>query len=394
MMFDFLKIFKKEVVEEIGLLERVHRCPFCFEQVRANDVHFRSSWEEDIVDDPLFDAYCQKNGIATEAKSAFFTLEDSEIINKEVKEDGVIIGIETNDGRYHRTKLCPKCHNDLPTDFGHYPLINISLYGTTMSGKSTYLYELLNIAPNKIATSHGGAMFPIGNDYERILEKIRGQESQVAAATTVSEYLPPVIYKLTINGHTYLCAICDIAGESVHNDEQMLNKLNQFRYSDGLIMLVHPDVDSINTGNNRNALDGLQQNNRMITSFNNHLNRRIDARLAVVLGKSDRLQQREDATNYSKLFEDTDRLNASDLRTINSQVRAYLGKIEQRNFMNAIDEFYPNDEEFEKHHYFAVSCLGADPDENGGIDFIHNSTRLIEPFLWILRGAGVNLGDD
>ncbi|HFU4465619.1 TPA: hypothetical protein ACGO92_000600 [Streptococcus suis] len=393
-MFGILKKFKKEAVEEISLLERVHRCPFCFEQVRANDVHFRSSWEEDIADDPLFEAYCKKNGIATEAKSAFFTLEDSENISKEVAPDGVVIGIETNDGRYHTTKLCPKCHNDLPTDFGHYPLINISLYGTTMSGKTTYLYELLNIAPEKIAASYCGSMFPIGSDYERILEKIRGQESQVAAATTVSEYLPPVIYKLKMDGHTYLCAICDIAGERVHNDEQMLNKLNQFRYSDGLIMMVHPDGPSINTGNNRNALDGLQQNNRMVTSFNNHLNRRIDAKLAVVLGKSDRLEKREDRDNYYKIFEDTDRLNAGDLHTINHQVRTYLGNIGQQNFMNAIDEFYPNDEEFEKHHYFAVSCLGADPDENGSIDFIHNSTRLLEPFLWLLRGAGVKLGDD
>lgn len=393
-MFDIFKKLKKEAVEEIGLLERVHRCPFCFEQVRANDVHFRSSWEGDIVDDPLFDVYCQKNGIAAEAKSAFFTLEDSEIRKKEVDSDGVIIGIETNDGRYHITKLCPKCHNDLPTDFGHYPLINISLYGTTMSGKTTYLYELLRIAEKKIADSYGGSMSPAGNVYERILEKIRGQERQVAAATTVSEYLPPVIYRLRINDHNYLCAICDIAGESVHNDQQMLNKLNQFRYSDGLIMMVHPDEDSINTENNRNALDGLQQNNYMVTSFNNHLNRRIDAKLAVVLGKSDRLQQREDKDNYSKLFEDTDRLNASDLHTINHQVRAYLRNIGQLNFMNIIDGFYPNDKEFEKHHYFAVSCLGADPDENGGIDFVHNPTRLIEPFLWILRGAGVNLGDD
>ncbi|HEL1618534.1 TPA: hypothetical protein TXL63_000333 [Streptococcus suis] len=393
-MFGILKKFKKEAVEEISLLERVHRCPFCFEQVRANDVHFRSSWEEDIADDPLFEAYCQKNGIATEAKSAFFTLEDSEIINKEVKEDGVIIGIETNDGRYHRTKLCPKCHNDLPTDFGSYPLINISLYGTTMSGKTTYLYALLDTAENKIAASYGGAIYPIGNDPERILEKIRGQESQVAAATTVSEYLPPVIYRLTINGHTYLFAICDIAGESVHNDQQMLNKLNQFRYSDGLIMMVHPDGPSINTENNRNALDGLQQNNRMIISFNNHLNNLMDAKLAVVLGKSDRLEKRADKDNYYKLFEDTDRLNAGDLHTINHQVRAYLREIGQLNFMNAIDGFYPNDEEFEKHHYFAVSCLGADPDENGSIDFIQNSTRLLEPFLWLLRGAGVKLGDD
>ncbi|HFH9839157.1 TPA: hypothetical protein ACGONB_000720 [Streptococcus suis] len=393
-MFGILKKFKKEAVEEIGLLERVHRCPFCFEQVRANDVHFRSSWEEDIADDPLFEAYCKKNGIATEAKSAFFTLEDSEIIKKEVDSNGVIIGIETNDGRYHITKLCPKCHNDLPTDFGHYPLINISFYGTTMSGKTTYLYAFLNTAPDKIAVSYGGAMSPAGNVYKRILEKIKGQESQVAAATTVSEYLPPVIYKLTINDHIYLCAICDIAGESVHNDQQMLNKLNQFRYSDGLIMMVHPDEDSINTENNRNALDGLQQNNYMVTSFNEYLRRQIDARLAVVLGKSDRLEKRADKDNYYKIFEDTDRLNAGDLHTINHQVRAYLREIGQLNFMNAIDGFYPNDKEFEKHHYFAVSCLGADPDENGSIDFIHNSTRLIEPFLWLLRGAGVKLGDD
>lgn len=264
-----------------------------------------------------------------------------------------------------------------------------------MSGKTTYLYELLNIAPEKIAESYGGAMFPIGNDYEWILRKIRGQERQVAAATTVSEYLPPVIYKLTINGHTYLCAICDIAGESLHDDQQMLNKLNQFRYSDGLIMMVHPDGQAINVGNNIDALDGLQQNNHMITSFNNRLQRYIlDARLAVVLGKSDRLEKRADKDNYSKLFEDTDRLNASDLHTINHQVRAYLREIGQLNFMNIIDGFYPNDEGFEKHHYFAVSCLGADPDENGSIDFIHNSTRLIEPFLWLLRGAGVKLGDD
>ncbi|HFI0795337.1 TPA: hypothetical protein ACGO6M_000937 [Streptococcus suis] len=393
-MFDFLKIFKKEADEEIGLLERVHRCPFCFEQVRANDVHFRSSREEDIIEDTLFDAYCQQNGIAPETKSAFFTLEDSEISGKNVAENGVIIGITTNDGRYHTTKLCPQCHNDLPTDFGHYPLITISLYGTTMSGKTTYLYELLNIAPQKIADSYNGTMFPIGNDYERILERIRGQERQVAAATAVFEYLPPVIYKLTLNGHTYLCAICDIAGESVHNDEQMANKLNQFINSDGLIMLVHPDAGSIDVGNNQNALNGLEQNNRMIASFNNHLNRQIHARLAVVLSKSDRLQHRSDAAAYSKLFEDTDRLNAADLAEINRQVRAYLRNINQQNFMNAIDLFYPNDEEFENHHYFAVSCLGADPDENGGIDFIHNSTRLIEPFLWILRGAGVKLGDD
>ena len=165
-------------------------CPYCFETFDHDQVHFRAPYmvERSVAgnidlmgdntgsndkqnspfvrrdkDDKLAAFWSRFVGAGAGAVSLYPEKWEYPVITPENKDTMTISGYELDgDGTFINhvkvrknasyeesyTRLCPHCHNPLPSDdYGKHPIYFISILGITSSGKTVYLSRLLEQQP-------------------------------------------------------------------------------------------------------------------------------------------------------------------------------------------------------------------------------------------------------
>lgn len=397
------ELVPKTANKKENLAEKTYECPHCFKEITPNEVHFRlgehvGSTEIDkqlqvfLAEVNLDTAQANKHGVIIPQEN-----QDYEVITQ----NGVWQELKhKTTGDTVTQKLCPYCHNDLPTSFGHAVLIKISFFGATNVGKTMYMYRLFDVFKTIVSRDYAYSFQPLesGNNIEDLEKSVKKHQEEAATATAKGAYLPPKFYDLNCGARgRYICAIYDVAGEDTTTNDAFIASLKGRRlsHSDGLLFLLHPDQESHIKPEDGDMEDGgidaFALNRMAIASLNklSFSDRFNQTKLAVIVNKTDRIREEllEEDQAYSVLFRDSHKvLQSGELEQVNELTKKYLSDIaiDQVTNLNNLDKL--------QKHYFAVSTLGSDDrKKEDGTQFANRlrSIRLADPFLWLLKENGV-----
>lgn len=141
-LFDNLKMkFSQKEIEE-------HTCPYCFEKIKNEDLVFRATQGNPENDELLLKYKKEKLDESIDDQLELPIMDPKsdgirEIKRRDKSQGNYIFRVEHKEYGSSSKRLCPKCHNDLPSKFSEVPIVNISLFGSTKSGKTTFLLKLL-----------------------------------------------------------------------------------------------------------------------------------------------------------------------------------------------------------------------------------------------------------
>lgn len=398
------ELVPKTANKKENLAEKTYECPHCFKEITPNEVHFRlgehvgrteidKQLQVFLAEVNLDTAQANKHGVIIPQEN-----QDYEVITQ----NGVVLQLKHKaTGDTVTQKLCPYCHNELPGLFGHADLIKISFFGATNVGKTTYMYRLFDAFGTILSRDYGYSFMPL-KDAKIIKDDVKKYQKEAAKATNKGTYEPPLFYELKCGAKgEYLCAIYDVPGEDITDNDSFTNSLKGRRldHSDGLLCLLHPDQESHIKAEDddhkreakKEGINALDLNGIAIASLNRlTLNDKFcKTKLAVVINKIDRIREDllEKDSSYSVLFRDSHQvLQSGELDLVNELTQKYLSDIaiEQVVALNNLEKL--------QKHFFSVSTLGSDERKEAmSIEYAnhHRSIRLADPFLWLLKENGV-----
>lgn len=325
-------------------------CPYCFKAFDHDQVHFRAPYTversavggmnimgDDTVsndkqdslfvrrekDDKLEHFWSRFVGAGDSARELYPENWDYPVITPENKDRMTVNGYEFDgDGTFinhvrvrknaafepGNIRLCPHCHNPLPSDdYGKYPIYFISILGITSSGKTVYLSRLLEQQPLCLAGLVPGTTKSITK-----METVAKGKALPAGSSIAFKH--PI--SITVNGGEgigyYTLVLYDIAGENcmvVYDTKKGMAKYGEFiKHSSGIILLTDPSqmgaVAGVLKGGFKNA-----EIEKVLNAYQEYIaiSDKMDVPIAVSVAKSDELREfskRTGNTGLSKIFKD------------------------------------------------------------------------------------------
>jgi len=421
---------------------KVVKCPYCFGKLKPFDVSFRAEtvmtkqdWDEmdDSEKEKLKDYVERKDTILEDFWKQYPKSkpegknENHAVLNAHGSVDKHIVTsrqfalddddfpyamMEPKTGKTTMRRICPYCHNELPHEYGKYPVSFISVVGITGSGKTVYISQLLDNIDEYLTRAN---LVSVGiHDVARKYvdeHKISKGKALPAGTTADKLTLPlPINVQNRETNERHTLVFFDIAGENCVNPEQM-RKFGPFIVNaDSIIMIIDPkqfsDVFELyNYYEDNDVARPEQVVNAMYNAFLSISAGQTDKSpipLAVTISKSDMLQ-----TYYRDKYLDTHTKRqiqygdygwykmgkrgfaVNDFRNVSDELKDTLyRKIQGETFINSIEAC------FNTIGYFAVSALNCDPTEQGEdgnkiIDISPERVRVEEPFYWMLFNLGL-----
>lgn len=400
--------------------EDTFKCPFCFQSVNPENVAFRAKdvlKEQDRLSDPdnmdikylekkddiyeqFWRMYPGSEPVSEYAKHPVIDNAAPDCIHGVYQRDqsGFVYAVSYGKNKSSDIRICPHCHNTLPSGFGKYPVKYISIVGITSSGKTVYLSQLLRKL-NKFFVKVGLTVRGMCDEVNDFVEKYKIEKNKpFFQGNPANSLMPPMAVNI-INKNTkkeYTLVFYDIAGENCVKTGGMKKYGPFIRNSDGIILLVDPDqfTGSDNVYSPESVIKAMWE--AFVSIDNEDGTSRVP--LAATLSKSD--MERDvlgyDTQIFSNInyqlpgnleipedfFEITD-MHVEDLFKQLDEEEAVILK-------NQLQESFPN------HHYFAVSALNTQPIEktgqDGGYYIIEEdpeTVRVEEPVFWLLYKLGV-----
>ncbi len=310
-------------------------------------------------------------------------------------------------GRTSDVRICPYCHNNLPFEFGKYPVKYISVVGITSSGKTIYLSQLLKYL-DSFFTKAGLTMFGTCDEIDKFLAGHKISKDKPLPRGTVPEALtPPMAANVKDNStqKMYTLVFYDIAGENCVKPRRM-KKFGPFiENSDGIILIIDP-------GQFMGEIQGADEEEQelykpdkvigaMCDAFvtSNNKNGQSNIPLAVTLSKGDTMKN---VLNYSSnIFDNIDYslyengiFPYNDFRSTDIDVWHLMQELDNDKALilkNKLEQCFPC------HLFFIVSSLNTEPyeaeDEDNKecykIDEEPEAVRVEEPLLWVLDKIGI-----
>ena len=310
-----------------------------------------------------------------------------------------VIGAVDDFGKPTYRRVCPYCHNPLPTGFGRYPVKNISIVGVTGAGKTVYISQLLKGMGKYAAKSGLSAFFT--SDHERNFVEDNPVEQGVPLpnGTAPNRLSQPMFYDIIrTEGNmvaTETIVLYDIAGENCCKAGDMANFAGFVKHTDGLILLIDPEQLQfvIKTDPNKKVDEPTLVLTTLHSILESTENRKSTIPVAVCVSKSDQCfdilpptaqdhvqiagrdasglsSQEFDGRSYNQLSRELTRL-----MTDNS---FELCKNLQGNYLNF--------------NFFAVSATGCEcPKNEEGLStpvIKPEPRRIEEPILWLFKQFG------
>ena len=436
-----MALMKKKPEAEVPEVYPI-KCPYCFKQFGADDVHFRASAskhyvtspqtgekmirEDSVIDKNLADYYRQFGRQAPRrfpVIAPFGGVTGDEYINVSNDADslgyknGVLYSVKDEFGGETEKRICPYCHNDLPRSAGQYRSYTIAFAGDTAVGKTVYMTTLINRL-QFLDDGFKSMLMPltagVSEKYDTYYFTPMYKEGLLPEHTHVNEVVEPLIYEFRVginkvNGdnvadQTVTLTFYDVAGDGIKNADYVNTRARHLKYADAFIYMVDPmqtgaaqRLAALNSNACGDYIIGRGDAVKILESFFTQDIDFKDKPTAIVLTKSDLLKSTETSQRYfskdSSIYRQCEHkgfLDTEQVETVNTEVHNFFG-ITAPLFRKNVD-FMFNDVK-----YFAVSALGG-PTETVNVDGadrkkivngIPQEIRVEEPFLWILSQLGI-----
>ncbi len=325
--------------------------------------------------------------------------------------DGMAVAVVDVFGHETRRRLCPRCHNPLPINYGKNKVQFISIVGIVGSGKTVYLSQLLSNIQNQVAKLNMTATAT--TDIANFIQNNPVEEGKpLPPASVEGRFSQPMVYDLSRSVSdseivTDTIVFYDIAGEDCQSPNAM-SKYGKFvQYSNAMLLLIDPEQLGLKQkGTIKDGRMMLESHAVLDTIRNVFLklpgNKKCEIPLAVCVSKSDtilRYIKDEEAnkiadSDMSTLKDDVTQVfipefNAAEYNKLNQEIR----KLAQRD--GALLAALYNG--FRTYNFFAFSATGCatkvQMDESTGESYQYltgpaTPKRIAEPLFWIFCKLG------
>jgi len=412
-------------------------CPFCCHRFHPNEAHFRLSGNKRIQDEKLYNYYVNilyADNVDAKAYSAQFPfvslIQHAEMIKydeADIENFGFVqrITISHEDGRVETadTRLCPYCHNNLPTGYGIRDTIMISILGDARSGKSVFLTVLIAELENN--TDFVSKLTFIGDqqvrhnfytNYQRPLLK-----EHTLISSTKRTKIPPYAFNYwyqykdengLISENSIDIIFYDIAGEDLRDDTGIRKNGFNIKDSSGLIFLIDPtnftklaDLFRLSDSALIEAIPDENSNQMVFDTLYNYFigfdREKSKIPMALVLSKADLFKyanfdffNNKPESRIQKILGDEvhqGAVNMPSIKGLHREVREIISHLSEDGVLNNAAGCFKNVS------CFAVSSLGKKPIvekisnpetnetvEKGYLDGPIKPFRVKDPFYWIL----------
>lgn len=384
-------------------------CPYCFERFPSRALAFRCINPDPSRCPPEEDralADYQHLGIAPKLPR-IFSLEKQWFAAP--KSAMCTCGVKT-------TKIvCPRCHNDLPSQFGQTSSHIIALIGSKESGKSHFIAVLIHELTHRVGRNFNAALMPLDDqtmkryrdDFESHLYKKREVIPGTLSARAQINVRYPLIYRFSRKTPRSFLAdrkqvtslvFFDTAGEDLTSRDLMSTENKYLANSDGIIFLLDPlQIPDIRDRiSNAGRLPNINTNPEEIISRvviliremqNLKPSQKIKTPLALAFSKFDEIRHLIlDDDPSSPLRNGSGHQGAfdlSDFELASESMRAHIARLIGTGLDSLVDD------NFENFAYFGLSALGDSPDAHGRLQRGVEPFRVEDPLLWIFHNLNV-----
>lgn len=325
--------------------------------------------------------------------------------------DDFPIGMTDGKGNRSEFRVCPRCHNKLPINFGKHPVKYIAIVGITSSGKTVYLSQFLKGLYNNLIDI--GFVQVDGEDEAEEFCRLNPVKKGVRLPIgNVSDKLTfPIVITIKkderAKSEIYTLVFYDIAGENCVNSDKMKRFGPFIVNADGIIMIVDPGqfpglLETVGEGEDEAIKPSkvLQAMHRAFVAAKSKEGQ-FEVPFAVAISKSDKLNIYSEYRNYpSNMFQNIDYSKYTkkgfpynDYLSITTEVERMLKKErEGEAFVTDVNN------RFTKTAFFAFSALNVEPvekkDEVSGNSYYileedPEMVRIEEAFNWLLYQLGI-----
>ena len=410
-------------------------CPFCCHRFHPGQADFRLGGADLAVDQKLFDYYTdvlsyEKTAATAAAKQNPAISLDEEAVTydeEDLEKYGFPLRVTyappKGKKEVSQQRLCPNCHNNLPTGYGMRDTLLISILGDARSGKSVFLTMLiaeLENNPDFISklTFIGDKQVRDGF-YETYQKPLLKEHTLISS--TKRRKIPPYAFNYwyqykdeagALQENSIDVVFYDIAGEDLRDDMAIRHNGFNIKDSSGLIFLVDPTnfsrLADLFRFSDEALIEAIPEENSNQAIFNTLYNyflgldrEKSPIPFALAVSKSDLFKyvnfdffSDKPENRIQHVLEDEihrGAVNMSSVKGIHEEVRELIAYLNEDGILNnAVGCF--------KHvNSFALSSLGKKPMvekisdpitnetvERGYIDGQLEPFRVKDPFYWIL----------
>lgn len=317
--------------------------------------------------------------------------------------DGMVTAVEDIYGKQTRRRVCPRCHNPIPLQYGKKRTKFLSVIGVTGAGKTVYISQILKYM-SKYASYVSMASNFCDDHVNNFIKDNPVEINKPMPASTQEGVLPqPMVYDLTqknsADGNSVITdtiVIYDIAGETCQDPKKMVEYGDFVTKSDGIILLVDPSQLNIQVNYDLNAESKASAEPHLVLNtihnvFTNIKSTELcDIPLAVCIPKSDTFEPmlpaeaQRDITPLVDQFTERNKplFNATEYNIIEPKIR----KIIKEELLIALSTRYSN------YNFFVFSATGCDVVKNEDGRFCPEippiPKRIAEPLLWMFKKFG------
>jgi hypothetical protein len=406
-------------------------CPFCYEKFSRSSIEFRCENDDSPIckeDDPKLAAYFggrrkQENRVIPNenwknvwqkksAKGFFSKVKRTFNVPNEVKCDKC----KMPSGK----RICPKCHNQLPTLFHQAHSHIISIIGARSSGKTHFITVVINELLNR------GHLLDIttipqdvGEDrnerttqrYQRVYKgPLIDQQRELEQTQKNSKDYYPLIYLLKSGQKGFskskalYLVFYDTAGENFKDSEELKKLANYVSNSSGIIFLLDTfQVPEIKKRLQREHVsipnigvefqDVFHQLYSLLQARGGlKLNAKSKIPIALTFSKIDEVFRHnllgDDFQDFTiredSSYQTTHHYSKEEMEDVSNDMRSLLESWGEEGFIHSVESV------FSKHAYFGVSALGATP-VGGRLQNKVTPHRVLDPLMWLLDNLGFAL---
>jgi hypothetical protein len=310
-------------------------------------------------------------------------------------------------------RICPRCHSQLPVQFGMVNSQMIGMAGAKDSGKTVYMTVLLHELRNRVGAEYNAAIMGADDDtlarftqnYENVLYGERQMLLTTQGAGQNAGQVDPLVFRFASTrdglsgGKTEqrLMSFFDTAGEDFQSQDSVNLNTRYLACADGILLLLDPlqmpgarrlaapGTPLPGTGPEYQSPEAIvtRVTNLMLTQ-NKRGKPQISKPIAVVFTKIDTLWHTFD--EYSPLRATPPRggrFDTADSLDVHEQIRDLLHSWEGSQIDQILRQHYP------RHRFFGVSALGRAPTPDQRVDGSGiQPYRVADPLLWLLSGFG------
>lgn len=395
----------------MGLIKRDYVCPFCFNKSDLYKVEFRcSSDSKKCPPEP------------DELLSDFLGLASSRMMPKVIKLPEPANNVEKlNLLRMPReascphckekssTRICPKCHSELPFTIGDYKDLIFAVIGAKEAGKSHYISILIDKIMKEVGAAFNCSLQALNDatihryrkDFYNPLYKRREVIKATISGMADANVRVPLIYTLSFMGkglfqknkinEVVTIVFFDAAGEDLDSEDTMSTVNKYICNSQGIIFLLDPLQlpivrTSLPTGtplpNENTEIEDLLSRTANLIRKARKLKRNelIDIPIAVAFSKIDAVRPLIDPSsclNYPSKHIAEKAFDMGDFEDVNGEMESLLREWSGDQFDQQIRS------SFKDYAYFGLTSLGCNP--HGGQKILKlRPQRVEDPFLWLL----------